>query len=87
MIIGQGSPPLWVPVHPARVEWIRVLLGVAVVVAGLNLPSADSPINVIGVMTTGIGAFCGVLSGLSLATATVLRAGRSSAHWSPVSPR
>ncbi|MEV6241230.1 hypothetical protein [Lentzea sp. NPDC051838] len=83
MIIGQGSPPLWVPVPAARVERIRVrlavtgllvlggavLMGAALVVVGLNLPSADNPINVIGVMTAGIGAFWGVLSGLSLATA------------------
>ncbi|MDT7784799.1 MAG: hypothetical protein QOF58_3218 [Pseudonocardiales bacterium] len=83
MIIGQGPPPHWVPAPPARVEWIRarlavtgslvigaaVVLGIALVVAGLNLPSAHSPINVIGVMTAGIGAFWGVLSGLSLATA------------------
>jgi hypothetical protein len=83
MIIGRGEPPRWVPVHPARVEWIRarlavtgllviggaVLLGVVLVVIGLNLPSAAGPINVIGVMTAGIGAFWGVQSGLSLVTA------------------
>lgn len=83
MIIGRGRPPQWVPVLPARVEWIRarlavtgslvlvaaVALGIVLVVVGLNLPSADSPLNVIGVMTAGFGAFWGVLSGLSLATA------------------
>jgi len=36
---------------------------------GQGPPSAHNPINVIGVMMGGIGAFWGVLSGLSLATA------------------
>lgn len=51
MIIGRGPPPQWVPVHPARVEWIRarlavtgslvlvaaVALGIVLVMVGLNL--------------------------------------------------
>ncbi|WP_218164572.1 hypothetical protein [Lentzea waywayandensis] len=48
---------------------MALVFGIALVVIGLNLPSSRSPINVIGVMTAGIGAFCAVLSGLSLATA------------------
>ncbi|WP_330270223.1 hypothetical protein OG205_23315 [Lentzea sp. NBC_00516] len=83
MIIGQGPVPAWVWVSAPRVERIRTRLaltglpliglalvfGVALVVIGLNLPSSHSPINVIGVMTAGIGAFCGILSGVSLVTA------------------
>ncbi|MET8762311.1 hypothetical protein [Lentzea sp. NPDC004782] len=83
MIIGQGPAPQWVWVSAARVQRIRTRLavtglpligmalvfGIVLVAVGLNLPSAHSPINVIGVMIAGIGAFWGVLSGLSLATA------------------
>lgn len=83
MIVGQGPPPQWVWVPAARVERIRTRLaltglpligvalvfGIVLVAVGLNLPTAHSPINVIGVMTAGIGAFWGVLSGVSLATA------------------
>jgi hypothetical protein len=83
MIIGQGPSPQWVRVSAARVQQIRTRLavtglpligmalvfGIVLVAVGLNLPSAHSPINVIGVMIAGIGAFWGVLSGLSLATA------------------
>ncbi|MCP2248974.1 hypothetical protein [Lentzea aerocolonigenes] len=83
IIVGQGPQPHWVWVSAARVERIRTRLaltglpligmalvfGVVLVAVGLNLPSSDNPINVIGVMTAGIGAFWGVLSGLSLATA------------------
>jgi hypothetical protein len=83
IIVGQGPQPYWVWVSAARVERIRTRLaltglpligmalvfGVVLVAVGLNLPSSDSPINVIGVMMGGIGAFWGVLSGLSLATA------------------
>ncbi|SMD15843.1 hypothetical protein [Lentzea albidocapillata] len=83
MIIGQGPAPAWVWVSAPRVERIRTRLaltglpligmalvfGIALVGVGLNLPTAHSPINVIGVMTAGIGAFWGILSGVSLATA------------------
>ncbi|KJK50817.1 hypothetical protein UK23_09110 [Lentzea aerocolonigenes] len=48
---------------------MALVLGIVLVAVGLNLPSSHSPINVIGVMTGGIGAFWGFLSGLSLATA------------------
>lgn len=43
--------------------------GIALVVIGLNLPTSHNPLNVIGVMTAGIGAFWALLSGLSLVTA------------------
>ncbi|MFJ8966945.1 hypothetical protein ACIRG5_46890 [Lentzea sp. NPDC102401] len=83
MIIGQGPAPQWVWVPATRVERIRTRLaltglpligmalvfGIVLVAVGLNLPSAHSPINVIGVVTAGIGAFWGILSGVSLATA------------------
>jgi hypothetical protein len=83
MIIGQAGPPRWVWVSAAQVQRIRARLtltglpligmalvfGIVLVVVGLNLPSAHNPINAIGVMMAGIGAFWGVLSGLSLATA------------------
>ena len=83
MIIGQGPPPAWVWVSAPRVERIRTRLaltglpligmalvfGIVLVAVGLNLPTAHSPISVIGVVTAGIGAFWGILSGVSLATA------------------
>ncbi|GHH59894.1 hypothetical protein [Lentzea cavernae] len=83
MIVGQGPPPQWVRVPAERVQWIRTRLaltglpligmalvfGIVLVAVGLTLPTARSPINVIGVMTAGIGAFWGILSGVSLATA------------------
>lgn len=83
MIIGQGPPPAWVWVSAPRVERIRTRLaltglpligmalvfGIVLVAVGLNLPTADNPLNVIGVMMAGIGAFWGVLSGVSLTTA------------------
>jgi hypothetical protein len=83
IIIGQGRQPQWVRVPAARVERIRTRLaltglpligmalvfGIVLVAVGLNLPTSDNPLNVIGVMMAGIGAFWGVLSGLSLATA------------------
>jgi hypothetical protein len=82
-MVGQGPSPYWVWVSAPRVERIRTRLavtglpiigmalvfGIVVVAVGLNLPSAHNPINVIGVVMGGIGAFWGVLSGLSLATA------------------
>jgi hypothetical protein len=90
MIIGQRSAPAWVWVSAPRVGRIRtrpaltglpvigmaLVFGIALVVIGLNLPSSHSPINVIGVMTAGIGAFWG--SGGS---------GRSCARWRPGSAR
>ncbi|MFD4643238.1 hypothetical protein ACFWN2_38435 [Lentzea sp. NPDC058436] len=83
MIVGQGPPPQWVWVPAARVERIRTRLaltglpligmalvfGIVLVAVGLNLPTSHNPLNVIGVMMAGIGAFWGFLSGLSLATA------------------
>ncbi|GLY53687.1 hypothetical protein [Lentzea sp. NBRC 102530] len=83
MIVGQGPPPQWVRVPDERVRWIRkrlaltglpligmaLVFGIVLVAVGLNLPTADNPINVIGVVIAGIGAFWGILSGLSLATA------------------
>lgn len=83
MLVGQGPPPRWVWVPAARVERIRTRLaltglpligmalvfGIVLVAVGLSLPSAHSPINVIGVVMAGIGAFWGLLSGLSLTTA------------------
>ncbi|MDX8035050.1 hypothetical protein SK803_32950 [Lentzea sp. BCCO 10_0856] len=83
IIIGRGEQPQWVWVSAAHAESVRARLaraglpligaalgvGVALVVVGLALPTADSPINVIGVMIAGIGAFWALLSGLSLATA------------------
>ncbi|MGW4209715.1 hypothetical protein ACWEIJ_17130 [Lentzea sp. NPDC004789] len=82
IMIGQGPSPHWVWVSAPRVERIRARLtvmglpivgmalvfGIVLVAVGLNLPSSHNPINVIGVMMGGIGAFWGVLSGLSLAT-------------------
>jgi len=83
IIIGQGPQPQWVWVSAQRVQRIRARLavtglpligmalvfGIVLVVVGLNLPSASSPINVIGVMMAGFAAFWALLSGLSLATA------------------
>ncbi|MFJ5992194.1 hypothetical protein [Lentzea sp. NPDC092896] len=83
MIIGPGVRPAWVRVSAPRVEGIRTRLaltglsligvalvfGIVLVAVGLTLPSSHSPINVIGVMTAGIGAFWGILSGVGLATA------------------
>ncbi|WP_394613001.1 hypothetical protein JNUCC0626_23900 [Lentzea sp. JNUCC 0626] len=83
MIVGQGPPPQWVRMPAERVAWIRTRLaltglpligvalvfGIVLVAVGLNLPTAHNPINVIGVTVAGIGAFWGILSGLSLATA------------------
>lgn len=83
MIIGQGPPPRWVPAPAARVQRTRTLLaltglpvigaalvfGIVLVAVGLTLPSARSPINVIGVMMGGVGAFWALLSGVSLTTA------------------
>lgn len=48
---------------------MALVLGIALVAVGLNLPSSHSPLNVIGVMMAGIAAFWALLSGLSLATA------------------
>ena len=83
IVIGRGEPPRWVWVSAAHVQQVRarlaltglpvigaaVVLGISLVVVGLALPSADSPINVIGVLIAGIAAFWALLSGLSLATA------------------
>lgn len=108
IMIGRGEPPQWVWVSAGHVQSVRARLakvglpligaalvaGIALVVVGLTLPTADSPINVIGVMIAGIGAR--VLR-VSSSTSTVLAwsagcsrpggAGRSSAHCSRVSPR
>ncbi|MGW6933097.1 hypothetical protein ACWGE0_23780 [Lentzea sp. NPDC054927] len=83
IMIGRGEPPQWVWVSARHVQSVRARLakaglpligaalvaGIALVVVGLDLPTAASPINVIGVMIAGIGAFWALLSGLSLATA------------------
>jgi hypothetical protein len=83
IVIGRGESPQWVWVSAAHVQQVRarlaltglpviaaaVVLGVALVAVGLSLPSADSPINVIGVMIAAIAAFWALLSGLSLSTA------------------
>lgn len=83
IMIGRGEPPQWVWVSAGHVQSVRARLaraglpligaalgaGIALVAVGLSLPTADSPINVIGVLIAGIGAFWGLLSGLSLATA------------------
>jgi hypothetical protein len=83
IVIGQGPRPHWVWVSGARVQRMRARLavtglpligmalvfGIVLVAVGLNLPSASSPINVIGVMTAGFGALWALFSGLSLATA------------------
>jgi hypothetical protein len=83
MIIGSGLPPQWVRVSAVRVQQVRTRLaatglpiaglalvaGTVLVAVGLNLPTAHSPINVIGVLMSGLAAFWALLSGLSLATA------------------
>ena len=83
IVIGRAEPPQWVWVSAAHVQQIRarlaltglpvigaaLVLGIALVAVGLALPSADSPINVIGVLIAAIAAFWALLSGLSLATA------------------
>ncbi|WP_086665898.1 hypothetical protein [Lentzea kentuckyensis] len=83
IVIGRGEPPRWVWVSAAHVRQVRarlaltglpvigaaVVLGISLVVVGLALPSAESPINVIGVLIAGIAAFWALLSGLGLATA------------------
>lgn len=48
---------------------MALVFGIVLVAVGLNLPSSHNPINVMGVVTAGIGAFWGLLSGLSLAAA------------------
>lgn len=83
IVVGRGEPPRWVPVPADRVERARarlaltglpvvgaaLVLGIVLVVVGLNLPSARNPINVIGVMTAGIAVFCAMLSGASVLSA------------------
>ncbi|MFC3895562.1 hypothetical protein ACFOWZ_29155 [Lentzea rhizosphaerae] len=83
IVVGRGEPPQWVWVSAERVERMRarsavaglpvtglaLVSGIVLVAVGLTVPSARSPINVIGVVVAGIGAFWVLLSGLSLVSA------------------
>jgi len=83
IVVGRGEPPQWVPVPADRVERARarlaliglpvagaaLVLGIVLVAVGLNLLTARSPLNVIGVMTAGIAAFFAMLSGASVLSA------------------
>ncbi|MFD9704321.1 hypothetical protein [Lentzea sp. NPDC059081] len=80
IVVGQGPAPCWVWISPPRVDWIRARLArtgaavialgsVAVVVVLLNLPSSHHPFAWFGVVMGGLGAFWGLLAGLSLVLA------------------
>ncbi|HEX7302724.1 hypothetical protein [Lentzea sp.] len=80
IVVGQGQAPHWVWISPPRVDWIRARLArtgtvvislgaVAVVVVLVNLPSSRDPFAWFGVIMGGLGAFWGLLAGLSLVLA------------------
>ncbi|HUQ59544.1 hypothetical protein [Lentzea sp.] len=80
IVVGQGPAPYWVWISVPRVEWIRartamtglavvwlaLVSGIVLVAVGVNLPSSHDPFARMGLITAGLSAFWGLLSGGSL---------------------